>query len=352
MQQIARIFLGAAGWLACALNPAQADMGFRNDGSGIFPDARPPLQWSATSNVVWTIRLKSSNASPVVLGDKVIACEEPDVLLALDFSDGRRLWATTNSYFDVLPPAEAETARTNQKLAEPLIQTLRDAENNLRAAEKLAKAQTNAVDARASLDAARREVAALHQQLNPLQKYKLPDTHGVNGYTTPTPVTDGRNVYAVFCSGVVAAFSPDGQRLWARVLPVRPHNASWGHSASPRLADGLLLVHFGNRLFAIDARTGMDKWTAEAGSGFGSPFVDKVDGAATVMTPGGDFFTVADGRLYVSCDNGKTVVIKTGRAYEELARNRLPEFRSSPVFVGDSLLVRTTTGLLRIASPK
>jgi len=459
MQPIARSFLGIAGLLACALNPARADVGFRNDGTGVFPEARPPLHWSAASNVVWTIRLKSSNASPIVLGDKVITCEEPDVLLALNFSDGRRLWAMTNSYFETLPPAEAETVRANQKQAEPLNKALRDAENKLHAAEKLAKAQTNAVEAKASLDTARQEVAALRKQLDPLQKYQLPDTHGVNGYTTPTPVTDGRNIYAVFCSGVVAAFSPDGQRLWARVLPVRPHNG-WGHSASPRLADGLLLVHFGNRLFAIDARTGADKWTAEAGSGFGSPFVDKVDGVPTVMTPGGDFFSVADGRklaggvfkfqwngpvagngaaykidengaaayamkfdgagksaplwtakvpsgryyatsvlqdgllynvsqggtlivldaqngnvvyeqalgfgggtvypspalaggrLYVSCDNGKTVVIKPGRTYEELARNQLPEFRSSPTFVGDSLLIRTTSGLLRIAASK
>ena len=462
MQSIVRsLLVGAAGLLAGALNPARADVGFRNDGTGVFPEVHPPLHWSAASNVVWTTPLKTSNASPIVLGDKVIACEEPDVLLALQFADGRRLWAATNSYFDVLPPAEAETARANLKLAGPLNQSLSAAEEQLRAAEKQAKAQTNAVEAKAALDAARKEVAALRKHLEPLQKYKLPDTHNTNGYTTPTPVTDGRNLYVVFCSGVVAAFSPEGQRLWARVLPVRPHNASWGHSASPRLADGLLLVHFGNRLFAIDARTGVDKWTAEAVSGFGSPFVDKVDGIPTAITPGGDFFSVADGRklagsvfnfpwngpvagdgvaykidengaaayalhfdgagkqpaplwttkvpsgryyatavlqdgllynvsqsgtlialdarngsvvyeqalgfgggtvypspalaggrLYVSCDNGKTVVVKPGRTYEELARNQMPAFRSSPTFVGDSLLIRTTGGLLRIAASK
>ena len=57
---------------------------------------------------------------------------------------------------------------------------------------------------------------------------------------------------------------------------------------------------------------------------------------------------VAGGRLYVSSDNGATVVIKPGRAYEEVARNKLTEFRSSPVFFGDNLFIRTTSGLVRI----
>ncbi|MFZ4395269.1 MAG: hypothetical protein ACOYOU_06530 [Kiritimatiellia bacterium] len=42
------------------------------------------------------------------------------------------------------------------------------------------------------------------------------------------------------------------------------------------------------------------------------------------------------------------MVIQPGRAYEELARNKLPEFRSCPVFYGDSLLIRTLGSLLRI----
>jgi len=455
MRQINRIFRISAILLTGAVNQGQADTGFRNDGSGGFSEAKPPLHWSVASNVVWAAKLKSSNASPIVLGDNVITCEEPDVLLALRFDDGQRVWAVTNSYFDVLSPAEADAARENAKKAEPLIKTLHDVEKRLHEAEKLAKAQTNNVEAKATADAARQEAAALRRQIEPLQKYRLPDTHATNGYTTPTPVTDGRNIYAVFSTGVIAGFSPEGRRLWARVLPVRPHHG-WGHSASPRLADGLLLVHFGNRLFAMDAQTGIDKWTADASSGFGSPVVDKVDGATVVVTPGGDFFSVADGRklaggmfkfpwngpivrdgvvymvdeggaaaypvksggpakpaplwsakvpggryyatatlldgllynvtdrgtlivldartgsvvyeqalafgggtaypspavaggrLYVSSDNGATVVIKPGRAYEEVARNKLTEFRSSPVFFGDNLFIRTTSGLVRI----
>ena len=57
---------------------------------------------------------------------------------------------------------------------------------------------------------------------------------------------------------------------------------------------------------------------------------------------------LAGGRIYISCDNGVTVVMQPGRTYEERARNKLPEFRSCPVFCGDSMLVRTLSGLLRL----
>ena len=51
------------------------------------------------------------------------------------------------------------------------------------------------------------------------------------------------------------------------------------------------------------------------------------------------------GRLYVSSDNGTTVVLQPGREYKELARNSLETFRSSLVFEGKRMYVRTTKGL-------
>jgi outer membrane protein assembly factor BamB len=442
--------------MAClAALAAQADTGFRRTGDGVFADVNPPLRWSATSNVVWNARLKWSNASPIVLGDMVIVCEEPDVLLALDFADGQTRWAVTNNYLEVLPPEEAEAAREGRKQAAALRRSLSEADKLAREREKAAKAATNDAAAQESWNTARQQVSALRKQLEPLKKFEPPETHDVTGYTSPTPVTDGRNIYAVFCSGLVVGVTPAGQKLWTKLLPVRPHH-NWGHSASPRLAENLLLVHFGNRLFALDAQTGTEKWTAEASSGFGSPVVAPVAGTPIVFTPGGDLIAVADGRkcmsrifkfvwngpvvkdgvvyqideggaaayparldsaekpkplwtakvpagryyatsllhegllynvsqsgtlvvlsagdgapvyeqalkfgggtvypspilaggrIYLSGDNGVTVVIRPGRVFEELARNKLPEFRSCPVFHAESMLVRTLSGVMRV----
>ena len=436
---------------------ATADTGFRNDGSGCFMNTKPPLHWSVESNVVWKTPLKSSNASPLVLGNRVFVCEEPDLLLAVDFADGHVLWAATNSYLAVTPPAEVQAEQEKQARAELLAGQVKAAEKKANEAEKATKGKPEDATLKEQAQSARQEVSKLKKELAAFHAHILPETHPVNGYSTPTPVTDGTTIGIVYGSGVVAGFTPEGQRLWGRILPVRPHNGSWGHSASARLADGLLLVHFGNTFFAFDARTGAERWTTNAPSGFGSPVITALDGKDAISTPGGDLFAVADGRklasglprfpwngpvvrdnvmykvdegeaaayalkpgnpgqatrlwtaavpkgryyatavlhegllynvsqggdlvvfdaqsgtmvyehalqlgggatvypspalaggrIYVSGDNGVTVVVKPGRVYEELARNKLTPFRSSPTFVGDSLLIRTLSGLYRI----
>ena len=58
--------------------------------------------------------------------------------------------------------------------------------------------------------------------------------------------------------------------------------------------------------------------------------------------------SVAGNRLYVSSDTGATVVVQTGREYKELARNQLEPFRSSLVFDGKRVYVRTAKNLFCI----
>jgi outer membrane protein assembly factor BamB len=52
--------------------------------------------------------------------------------------------------------------------------------------------------------------------------------------------------------------------------------------------------------------------------------------------------------IYVSSDNGATVVLQPGREYQELARNQLESFRSSLVFEGKRVYVRTAKNLFCI----
>jgi len=57
---------------------------------------------------------------------------------------------------------------------------------------------------------------------------------------------------------------------------------------------------------------------------------------------------VAGNRIYISSDNGATVVLEPGREYKELARNKLEPFRSSLVFEGRRMYVRTEKKLFCI----
>jgi hypothetical protein len=50
---------------------------------------------------------------------------------------------------------------------------------------------------------------------------------------------------------------------------------------------------------------------------------------------------LAGEHLLLSSDNGTTLVVKTGREYREVARNRLEPFISTPIVHGDRIYVRT-----------
>lgn len=53
----------------------------------------------------------------------------------------------------------------------------------------------------------------------------------------------------------------------------------------------------------------------------------------------------ANGHIFLSADNGVTVVVAAGPAYTEVSRNELNGFRTTPLCVGKRLLVRTLTDL-------
>jgi len=125
-----------------------------------------------------------------------------------------------------------------------------------------------------------------------------PKTHKTNGYSSPTPVSDGRNVYVLFGTGVAGAVTLDGRRVWARQLQQPKHG--WGHSASPTLAGGKLIVQVNDDLMALDPTTGEPIWRSDAKVRWGSPVAVALDGGEIVITPNGDVFRAADGHQLAS----------------------------------------------------
>ncbi len=140
-------------------------------------------------------------------------------------------------------------------------------------------------------------------------------THDANGYTSTTPVSDGQRVFTLFGSGVVAAHAIKGERLWARVVE-RPQHG-WGHSASPALGGGRLIVHITD-LIGLDPATGAEIWRAKSEEKFGSPVVTRVGDTDIVITPVGDVFRAADG-VQLASGIGKleyaTPVVQDGVVY-------------------------------------
>ena len=447
-------------FVLCAAVPAHAasPAGWRTDGTGKYPNANPPLTWSAETNVIWKTRMPDwGNAAPAVADDRLFVCAEPATLLSVSLADGQILWQRTNEYVDMASPEEATTIRQAKQEAEQLSRKLHPLEGELvTAREELKKSPENA-DLKQKVETMTSQCNDLKKQLQSYEQawYRLPATHGINGYTSPTPVTDGKYVYVVFGTGVVACYDRDGHRKWIKLLE-KPTNG-WGHSASPLLAGNRLLVHI-LHFHALDAATGEVLWKTRVPEHWGTSALAHMGDDGVVVTPGGDVLRLSDGkvlasqlspmdysgpvvdngvvyfiqakgkavklpaagdtnaptvlwqtnptndryyaspichdgliyaimqqgifsvidatngavvfekklgfgggtvfpsiclasnRLFVSSDNGRTIVMEPGREPKEAVTNKIEEFRSTPVFVGSRIYIRGLRNLYCIGT--
>ena len=110
----------------------------------------------------------------------------------------------------------------------------------------------------------------------------LKDLRG--GYGAPTPCTDGRFVYAVFGSAVVAAFDFDGKAVWTRTLVNVAFDVALG--SSPILFGDTVILDCDqtgktSSIIAFDKTTGETRWEAkrpETGFAHSTPVIIDVAG--------------------------------------------------------------------------
>jgi outer membrane protein assembly factor BamB len=273
--------------------PCAADMivGWRGDGTGRFERANPPTEWAADKNIVWRAELpKWSNASPVLSQGRLFVCAEPDILICVDAESGQILWQATNGVDQLL----AEEFR-------PLIEEVRrlnDAEQKL---HKKSNAKPTDEDLKQELADFRKNLAEKRKPLDDALgegfDFSLPRAHGSNGYTSPTPVSDGRMVWVLFGSGVAAAYDLEGTRQWIRFVE-RPVIGQ-GHCSSPLLLNDKLIVHVG-KIHALNAKSGATVWTAKSGPRFGTPVVAVSGDRTIVVTANGEMLDAGDGEVLAS----------------------------------------------------
>ncbi len=93
------------------------------------------------------------------------------------------------------------------------------------------------------------------------------------------------------------------------------------------LLDGLIYTVSSQSILAvIDAKDGKVLYQKRLNVGGGTAYPSVV---------------AAAGHVFLSNDNGTTVVIKPGRTYSEVSRNRIEGFISTPVVAGDRVYIRT-----------
>lgn len=146
---------------------------------------------------------------------------------------------------------------------------------------------------------------------------------GRGNSTSPSPVTDGKHVWALVGTGHLAAFDLDGKPVWERDLgkDYGAFNIMWVYGSSPLLFDGKLYVQVlqrspadagypgvtdrGDResyLLAVDPATGKTLWkhvrptdaVMESMESYATPIPHVVGGKKQLLVAGGDVLTGHD----------------------------------------------------------
>src|SRR5215813_12602062 len=128
----------------------------------------------------------------------------------------------------------------------------------------------------------------------------------VNGPASPSPVTDGSNVYVFFQDFGMLSFDANGKERWK--LPLGPFNMFYGFGASPILVDDKVILPVdqdfpSSYLIAVDKNSGKLRWKVERPvviSGYSTPIVyQPKQGAKQIIIPESfqlSAYSVADGK--------------------------------------------------------
>lgn len=318
MTEVRRVLMTTTTAVACLFATsafAGESIGWRTDGSGRYPGAKPPREWSPEKNVVWKVKLSGrSHSAPVLVEGRVFVTVEPDVLLCVDAASGKIQWQHAATHEDVFGKEKAAEIAKDLAKAKELEKDRRSLRRQIR---DLRKSDNPPKE---KIDGLQEKEKALREKIQALQKY-TGSVRGANGNTTATPVSDGESVYATFGNGIVVAYSLDGRKKWFKY--VEAAKIGFGYSSSPVLADGKVIVHY-NNLVALDAASGRELWSAKVQPRHGSPIVVRAGRDGVVVTPGGAAVRVSDGTVLATrlfqighgspiADNGVVYAMAKGR---------------------------------------
>ena len=173
-------------------------------GQGHSTEARLPLEWSETQNIVWKVPVSGGWSSPVVAGGRV--------------------WVTAV-----------------------------DAMRNRRGEDSVISLRLIGLDAASGKEVVNTEVFRIES----------PSVINLkNSRASPTPIVDGDRIYVHFGADGTAALTTAGKLLWSTRLR---YDAQHGNGGSPVLYGELLIINcdgWGDEAYvvALDKQTGKSRW--------------------------------------------------------------------------------------------
>lgn len=375
--------------------------GWRGDGTGRFPGATPVTEWSATKNVHWISVVGRSYSSPILTERFALVTSEPNLVVCVRRIDGAIAWKRAVNSAALTDPKSRKVAENYQPPKDG---------SGLTAATPVTDGQSvfavfaNGIVCAVGLDGKVKWATCIEAEpttgygrsaspiivagklivhmshlyaFDPATGRQLwVNTEAKSSYGTPTAMRVGDKEVIVTSLGDVVR-AADGQSA----------NSGLGRTAhSSPIVCGTGVVCFGDSSVSAIRLSPQFKeeeaWSGMlSGDVFGSPllhsntlFISTGEGELSAFDAGGkgaleplingrplfdkgnavgpicySSLTLAAGCLFLSANNGETIVLEATREARLVHRNRLPGGTgSSPVFSGAEMFLRDGDKLLCI----
>lgn len=210
-------------------------------GSGAAPSGNPPVEWSEQQNIRWKTRLSGTGyGTPVIWGNDIFVSSA------------------------ILPEGSEPSAGS----AKPT---------------ETAKFVVMAID---------RTSGEVRWERTAREEIPHEGVHRSSTWSTSSPITDGKHVYAYFGSFGLYCYTMAGDLVWEKDFGDMRIRSEFGEGSTPSLYKNRLIViwdHEGQSfIVALDSATGEEIWkkNRDEGTTWGTPLVVEVSGRAQVITGG------------------------------------------------------------------
>jgi outer membrane protein assembly factor BamB len=286
--------------------------------TGVAPDATPPTTWNETSNVKWKVKIPGGgNATPIVWDNKVF--------IQTAIATGRKVEQPAEKKQEAPSPTANDSTGDKPRR--------RPGGGGMRS-EKPDEAFQFVL---LCLD--RQTGKPLWQKI---AKEEVPHEghHPDHGFSSYSPVTDGKYVIAYFGSRGLHCYDLEGNLKWEKDLGKMQIKMSFGEGSSPALFGDTIVVNWdhenGSFIVALDKRTGKELWrqSREEGTSWATPIIVEYKGKAQVITDASNkirSYDLATGKVIWECTGLTANVIPSPVADRETVY-------SMSGFKGNSLL--------------
>ena len=251
-------------------------------GTGVAPNADPPVVWSETKNIRWKVELPGKgHSTPIIWGDQIFL-------------------TTAIPFGETMPPKRSTAPGTHD-------------------GEPVTHQHDFVVLAISRLD------GKILWRKSVIKKVPHEGGHYTGSLASNSCVTDGEHVYAFFGSQGLYCLTMNSNLKWKKELGTMQTKHGHGESASPVLHGDHVFINWDHDgpcfIAAFDKRTGRQVWRVDRDeeTSWSSPIIVENDGQPLLIVPGTNrirAYEPATGKVIWECGGLSSNVVATPVAAE------------------------------------